>query len=485
MPNLDPFSSATTQLAALRNGDISASELLELYLERIARYNPQINAIVIPNEEQARRQAAVADAELVRGKWHGTLQGLSLTIKDCVEVAGMRATMGVLAMEHYVSEKSGPASQAILDAGAVVLGKTNVPPYVSDWQADNPVFGRTNNPWNLALTPGGSTGGGSAALAAGLTALELGTDIGGSIRVPAAFCGLYGHRPSETAVPRYGRKPGIPLPNPATVLGVQGPLARSAADIQLAMDVISGPVVGEDTAWRLEMPAARHGRLSGYRVAVLPYADWLSVDDEIVAALDDLVSHLRQQGATVEEAQPDGFELRKYTEIYSEMLHVFLYSDRSEEERAKMVEELRESPNIFAGAEIAGLKANARRLVALHTRREQYREMFRGFFRQWDILLSPVTMVTAFEHQGYKTPVYKRTLKVNEEHVPYEYIYVYPGIATLIGHPATAFPWGRTRQGSPIGLQAIGPYLEDRTPISFAGQLEREFGGFVAPEGYG
>src|SRR5581483_6904880 len=154
MASIDPFSSATTQLAALRKRDISASELLALHLERITRYNPHINAIVIPNEEQAHRQAAAADARLARGEWHAALQGLPLTIKECVEVAGMRATMGVQALEHYVSEKSGPAAQAILDAGAVVLGKTNVAPYLGDWQADNPIFGRTNNPWNLALTPG-------------------------------------------------------------------------------------------------------------------------------------------------------------------------------------------------------------------------------------------------------------------------------------------------------------------------------------------
>jgi len=302
--------------------------------------------------------------------------------------------------------------------------------------------------------------------------------------VPAAFCGVYGHRPSETAVPRYGSRPGTPRPNPATVMGVLGPLARSAADLQLAMDVIMGPVVGEDIAWQLNIPSARHTSLAGYRVALLPPADWLGVDEEIVTALDNLAKCLREQGAIVEEVQPEGFDLREYTETYIELLHVFLYASRSKEEQERTVEELRNSPNIFAGAQIAGLTANAGRLIALHTKREQYREMFREFYRQWDILLSPVTIVTAFEHQGYEIPIYKRTLKVNQERVPYEYLFVYPGVATLIGHPATAFPWGRTRAGSPIGLQAIGPYLEDCTPIGFAGLLEREFGGFVAPAGY-
>ena len=295
---INAFASAHAMLAALQAGQISATELLELHLARIARYNPQINAIVTPNEEQARLRAAEADAAYARGESLGPLHGLPLTIKDCIEVAGLLTTAGVPERAEAISMQNGPVAPWILDAGAVLMGKTNVPPYAGDWQANNEVFGRTNNPWDLSRTPGGSTGGGAAALAAGLTPLEFGSDIGGSIRIPAAFCGVYGHRPSDTAAPRYGHVPGSPLPNAAAVMAVQGPLARSAVDLELALDVIAGPIVGEDVAWRLALPPARHTSLADFRVAILPQAPWLPVDAEITAALDDLAARLSRAGCT-------------------------------------------------------------------------------------------------------------------------------------------------------------------------------------------
>ncbi len=483
-PPLDPFASARAMLAALEVRQISAAELLAQHLERIARYNPALNAIVTANEEQAREQAAKADAAYERGQWLGLLHGLPLTIKDCIEVAGLRTTAGAKELAENVSTTHAPITARVLEAGAVLLGKTNVPPYAGDWQANNPIFGRTNNPWDLARTPGGSTGGGAAALAAGLTPLEFGSDIGGSIRVPAAFCGLYGHRTSDTAVPRHGHVPGSPLPNPAALMGVQGPLARSAGDLELALDVIAGPVVGEDVAWRLELPRARHTALADFRVAVLPRADWLPVDAEIVAALDDLAARLRHLGATVAEAQPEGFDLRRHEESYGALLSAYIFADVPAEKRAQMAEGLRRSPDPFDAATLLGLTATAPQFLDLLQKREQERALFRAFFRDWDVLLAPVTITNAFEHIDPAVSFSKRALTINGQAVPYNRMQVYPGVATLIGHPATAFPWGRTRGGLPIGLQAIGPYLEDRTPITFAALLEREFGGFTPPEDF-
>ena len=355
---LDPFASARAMLDALEVRQVSATELLEEHLARIARYNPTLNALVIPNEEQARNQAAKADKAYEHGHWLGPLHGLPLTIKDCIEVAGLRTTAGAKELAEHVSIQSGPVAQRVLGAGAVLMGKTNVPPFAGDWQATNPIFGRTNNPWDMTRTPGGSTGGGAAALAAGLTPLEFGSDIGGSIRVPAAFCGLYGHRPSDTAVPRTGHIPGTPLPNPAVVMGVQGPLARSAGDLDLALSVIAGPVVGEDVAWRLELPAPRHTSLADFRVAILPRADWLPVDNEIVAALDDLAAKLRGLGATVAEAQPEGYDLRKHDETYTALLNFYIFADISDEMRAQMAEGVRESSNPFDQAFLLGLTAS-------------------------------------------------------------------------------------------------------------------------------
>lgn len=264
------FVTASSMVEALRAKHISAQELLAWHLERITRYNPDLNAIVALYEMQAHQKAVEADAAIARGVLLGPLHGVPVTIKDCIEVAGLPTTAGVPQRAHAISTTTAPVGQSILDAGAILLGKTNLPPYATDWQTSNPLFSRTNNPWDATRTPGGSTGGGAAALAAQLTALEVGSDLSGSLRIPPAFCGVYGHRPSETAIPRSGHIPGSPLENPAIVMNVMGPLARSAADLDLALSIIAEPVVREGVAWRLQFPPVRHRTLTDFRVAILP-----------------------------------------------------------------------------------------------------------------------------------------------------------------------------------------------------------------------
>src|SRR5437660_7974319 len=328
-----PFATAQSMLEALRTKRISARELLAWHLECIVRSNPDLNAIVTFNEEQAHLRAAQADAAIAQGVLHGPPHGLPVTIADCIELAGLPTTAGAPERAHVISTTTAPVAQSVLDAGAVLLGKTNLPPYATDWQTSNALFGRTNNPWDRTRTPGGSTGGGAAALAAGLTALELGSDLGGGLCIPPAFCGVYGHRPSETAVPRSGHIPGSPLENPAIVMKVMGPLARSAADLELALSIMAEPVVGDDVAWQLQFQPARHSTLADFRVAILPPASWLPVDGEILAALDDLAACLRHLGAQVEEAQPEDFELWKHHEAYTMLLSTIVFSNLDEEER--------------------------------------------------------------------------------------------------------------------------------------------------------
>src|SRR6266852_4707071 len=323
---VDAFSSAKEMLAALRARRTSAVELLDLHVERIARLNPSLNAIVEPDFERARLDALEADARRGR-RDDAPLLGLPMTLKESINVRGLRTTAGMPFWKDFRSEHDAPVTARVKSAGAIVMAKTNVPQMLADWQSNNPVYGRTNNPWDLARTPGGSTGGGAAALAAGLTPLEFGSDIGGSIRVPAAFCGVYGHRPSETAMPRSGSFPLPPMPNAAVVMAVQGPLARSASDLELALDVIAGPVVGEDVAWRLELPPARHTALADFRIAILSPASWLPVDNEITAVLDDLATRLSRLGTKVVQAQPEGFDLQKHQETYLSFLNVFMFSE--------------------------------------------------------------------------------------------------------------------------------------------------------------
>jgi amidase len=273
---MDAFATATDMLEALRTRQVTSQELLDLHLRRIERYNPRLNAIVIPNTD-ARQTAVAADAARAHGGAQALL-GLPLTMKDCLYVAGLPTTGGVPERRQTIADADARIVARVRAAGAVLLGKTNVPPYAADWQAANPLFGRSNNPWDLTRTPGGSTGGGAAAVAAGLTPLEFGGDFAGSIRVPAAFCGIYGHKPSETALPPSGHFPGLNAPNAAIAMAVQGPLARSAADLELAFNIIAGPDVGEDVAWRLDIPPARHQRLAQYRVAILPPIPWVPVE---------------------------------------------------------------------------------------------------------------------------------------------------------------------------------------------------------------
>jgi amidase len=480
---LDGFAPATEMLRALRQRQISAVELLELHLLRIEHYNPQLNAIVIPNYDNARQVAAQADAARARGE-DRPLLGLPLTVKDCIYVAGLPMTGGLPERAEAIAETDAPIVARVRGAGGVIMGKTNVPPYAADYQSVNPLFGRSNNPWDLSRTPGGSTGGGAAAVAAGLTPLEFGGDFAGSIRVPAAFCGIYGHKTSETAVPRRGHFPGPNTPNAATAMAVQGPLARSAEDLELAFDVIAGPDVGEDVAWCLEVPPARHQRLADYRVAVLPPVEWLSVDAEITAALDKLATQLGQIGAQVKETQPEALgDMRDYFRVYLSMMSAIGSIGRPRAECHGEAEAIRRSTDAFDALACAdGLEASASDYVIWFGWREHYRAALRAFFEQWDVLLTPANIVNAFPHTD--APYGERRLDVNGEAVKYDRQMFYPSLGNLSGHPATAFPVGLTQLGLPIGLQAIGPYLEDHTPMRFVALVAQELGGFRRPPGY-
>jgi amidase len=488
MADVDAFSSASSLLSALRTGSISSAELTDLYIRRIERHDDRLNAVVVRDFDRARQQAKSAD-QLRGGNEATTLLGLPITLKESINVGGLGTTCGVPDWKGYVSPHDAPATARTRAAGAVLLGKTNVPPMLADWQSANPIFGRTNNPWDLGRTPGGSSGGSAAALAAGLSALEVGSDIGGSIRVPAVFCGVYGHRPSETLLPRSGQFPMPPMPNAATVMGVQGPLARSAEDLELALSVLAGPDVGEDVAWTVTLPAARRERLADFRVAVLPPIPWHPVDDRIRAAQQDLVSRLQKLGCVVKETQPEGLgDHREYHGFYRTLLAAMVGVRMDAETRRQRIAMFRAAGDDLSLAHARGFEGGAGDYILWHGRREQHRAAWRAFFRDWDVLLAPAINVLAYPHVERAWPAddsdLTLTLAVNGQAVPYLHGLCYPGLSTVPGQPATAFPVGVSREGLPIGLQAIGPYLEDLTPIRFAALVAREIGGFRKPAGY-
>lgn len=475
---LSAFSTATQMLEALRAKQISAVELYELHVERIRRFNPMLNAIVVETFERGRREAAEADRRLSAGDT-APLLGLPMTLKESEQVAGLPQTAGLEPLRDFRPAENGRIATSVLGAGAALLGKTNIPPGLADWQANSPIYGRTNNPWNLERTPGGSTGGGSAALAAGLTPLEIGSDIGGSIRVPAAFTGVYGHRPSENAVPRSGAFPGAELPNPSAIMGVQGPLARSAVDLELALDVIAGPDIGDDVAWRLELPKPRRERLRDFRVAFLPWLDWVPVQPDVRASTTALADWLRAQGARVGDASP-AFDWWEHVADYVRLLIAQTTLGQSSEERAAEAARLRGLGVDDMQPTIDGLTLDYAGLAGLLDRRARLQRAWSAFFRDWDVLVTPAFSTTAFEHRD---PA-QQTIVVDGREVAYQSLVFYPQVAIFCGLPATAFPAGLDREGLPIGLQAVGPYLEDRTPLRFAQLLEREWYAFTAPPGF-
>jgi amidase len=489
MANVDPFATATELLAALRTGRVTSRELTDLYIRRIKRHDGRLNAVVVRDFERARHQAGAADRAVARGEG-GALLGLPMTIKESFNVVGLRTTCGVPEWRDFVSQHDAPAVLRTRAAGAVLLGKTNVPPMLADWQSANPIHGRANNPWDLGRTPGGSSGGSAAAIAAGLSALEVGSDIGGSIRVPAVFCGVYGHRPSETLLPKSGQFPLPPLPNSVGVMAVQGPIARSAEDLELALSVLAGPDEGEDVAWRVELPPARHDRLADFRVAVLPAIPWLAVDDEIAGALQEVAACLGRLGATVKEAQPDAFgDHRSHHQLYRSLLSAMTGARDTPEWRQKRIRFWKQGTDEFSRAHLRGIEGAPSDFIMWGAQREGFRQAWRGFFRDWDVLLAPAINVLAYPHIERAWPMedfddLRLTLDVNGHAVPYLHGLVYPALSTVAGQPATAFPVGLSRASLPIGLQVVGPYLEDLTPLRFAALLAREIGGFRRPPGY-
>jgi amidase len=265
------FATAAEMADAVRTGKVSAHELLSATFDRIDRHNPALNAIVWQDRDRATARALDADAARAQRKISGPLHGVPVTIKESFAYRGSPNTWGMPALKEAISPRTAVAVEQLESAGAIVVGKTNVPLLLGDWQSYNEIYGTTNNPWDLARTPGGSTGGGAAAVAAGLGAVTLGSDLSGSIRIPAHFCGVYGHKPSLGLVAMDGLQPGPwdGSPGYPMDIAVVGPLARSARDLELALDVLAGPVGDDGRAWTCRLPPPRHTRLEDFRVGYM------------------------------------------------------------------------------------------------------------------------------------------------------------------------------------------------------------------------
>jgi amidase len=477
------LASAGEWLARLQRRELSSVELLRQLLARCDTLHPALNAVVVRDADRALARAAQADAARARGEDWGALHGLPMTVKESFDVAGLPTTWGHESLRGNVATHHATAVQRLVDAGAIVFGKTNVPVSLADWQTFNPVYGTTNNPWDVSRTPGGSSGGSAAALAAGLTPLELGSDIGASIRNPAHYCGVYGHKPTWGVVPMAGHQvPGVACIDSLDI-AVAGPMARSAADLRLALDVLTrplqrfGPLGWHPAAWR--PPGPPPPRL---RVALWTDDPVAPVDAAVQARLQALADFLRQQGVAVDEdTRPVDSAETHFVYLHLLRAATGAWLDGStwmqfRERAARYAADDRR----YEAAHYRGSTLSHRDWVALDQRRTSLRHQWNDFFTRYDLLITPVACTTAFAHHEHGER-WERLVPVNGTTRPGTDSLFWAGLPGVVGLPATAFPLGCAADGLPVGAQVIGPAMADPDTLRFAHWLEQTWRGFEPP----
>ena len=470
---------------AIVAGETGSRALLELFLARIERFNPALNAMVVLRAQEARAMADEADQRLAQGLPCGPLHGVPISIKECFDWTGTPSTYGHPDRRELLATADAVTVERLKGAGAIVLGKTNVPKDLADWQSFNAVYGTTSNPWDTGHSPGGSSGGSACALAAGFSALELGSDIGGSIRIPAHFCGVYGHKPTFGLVPFRGHSmaPGA-APDDLSVIG---PLARTAEDLALALQLLAGPDGPAARAWTLTLPPPQDRTgLAGTRVAVITDDARFPVDQEISRAALDVAACLKAGGAQVSIDAPLPLESREAYALYIALLRGATSGRRTPadiEALAEKAARLTQGDESYEALMLRGLTQSHHAWLASTQQRARVQALWEHFFRDYDALICPVSATPAFPHMQH-TPKEAQLLDVNGERRPNSDTYFWLGLASVPYLPATTFPAGLSRAGLPIGLQIIGPEYSDLACIALAQYLETAHRGFRAPPGF-
>ncbi len=461
------YASATAVADMIRTKKVSSSEVLEHFLARVERFDGAINAVVTLDEERARAAAATADAAVVSGAKLGPLHGVPMTVKDSYSTAGLRTTSGAPQLADYVPEEDAWAVAAMRGAGAIVYGKTNLPIWAGDFQSFNEVFGTTNNPWDVSRTPGGSSGGSAAALAAGFTPIELGSDIGGSIRLPAHMCGVLGHKPSYGIVPGHGHVSGPPGTLSMADLAVYGPMARSVDDLKLQLSLMAGPDVWSKPAWQLDLPSSPVAGASELRVATWFDDPAAPVESDTVALLEAAAKTLADAGAIVDNEARPPFTLEKVVETFGKLLMAALSGGHSRESIEKFAGDQSDTP---LGRDRRYSSMRHREWLSTNERRLQMRREFARFFDDWDVLLLPVMARTAFPHDHH-FPQTTRLVDVGDSEVQYMELTNWMAPAGSCYLPATVVPVGLGVDGLPVGIQIVGPFLGDLTTLAVASML--------------
>jgi amidase len=477
------YGSASELVAAMAGGQVSAVELTEAAIARIERHDATINAVCVRDFDRARAAAREADAARARGEVRPLL-GVPMTVKESYNLAGTPTTWGFPQFRDFVPEADAVAVARVKAAGAVVLGKTNVPVGLGDMQSYNDIYGTTRNPWNTDRTPGGSSGGSAAALAAGYGALSLGSDIGGSLRNPAHYCGVYAHKPTFGLVPGRGHTPpGLPALPIEGDLAVIGPMARTAADLSLLLDILAEPdELTLGTAYRLALPPPRHTDLAGYRVLVLDSHPLLPSSVSVRTAINGFANELADGGTKVTRDSPLLPDQARAARLYLRMLMSVLSARFPAEqyEKARDAAARLDADDQSLPAERArGVALSHRDWILADAQRAVLRQQWRELFTEFDVVLCPVMPTPAFGHDH--GAMAQRRIDIDGTDYDYFDQIALAGVATLPGLPATALPIGTSSEGLPIGVQAIGPMYEDRTTLRFAELAERLVGGFTPP----
>jgi amidase len=478
------FLSATELAARIANREISSEELLNAYLERVDRFNPELNALVVDVRQQALERARQADAATARGESWGPFHGVPMTVKESYNLAGTPTTWGNPDWKDNIAAEDAVAVRKLKDAGGVVFGKTNVPLALADFQSYNDVYGTTNNPYDLDRVPGGSSGGSAAVLAAGLSALEAGSDIGGSIRNPAHYCGVFGHKPTWNLLWMRGHSgPGDVRSTPD--ISVIGPLARSAQDLDTAVRLLAGPDDIMARGYRLDLPELWERGLEGLRVAVWADDPVSPVSREVQGRVERVAHMFRDAGAEVnDEARPE-FDTAHVYEVYQGLLQATMATRMPEEDYRGLQRRVAELDPDDASPAAKVLRAQVssfREWTGRNELRHQLRWQWHEFFQRFDVLLAPIMPTAAFPHDH--RPFGERTIRIDGQDHPYFQQVFWAGLTGIAYLPSTVIPTGLSDDGLPIGLQIVGPEYTDLITIGVARLLEASGCQYVPPPRY-
>ncbi len=475
--------SATQIGRKIIDGELTSQEATAYFIAQIKTHNPEINAVIAERFEAAMEDARAADEARDRGDIAGPLHGVPMTIKDAFEVTGLTCDVGAPNFANIISENDAVVVQRLKQAGAIILGKTNTPLFCADWQSYNALHGTTNNPHNLAHTPGGSSGGSTAALAAGMTPLEYGSDIGGSIRIPAHYCGLFGHKPTLGIVPPRGHVPPVHGALAASDLSVVGPLGKYVADIRMAFDLTVGLEPPASQAMQIELQGPRAEEPEDLRIGVWASDAFCEVDSEIEAAIIEAADKLAAKGATLIPVKPD-FSLARHTEVYMMLLNATMgrgYSSSVHARLQAVIDAAPEDDTSWPVLQARGARLSHAHWQNWHEERMQLAAKWAALFEQVDVIFCPVSPTPAMAHDQ-SADFTARKISVNGAARDYFDNIVWPGVATLCGLPATSVPLARHSSGLPFGMQIVGPAYEDNTPLAVAQMLEDIGYGWLPPE---